>query len=66
VTTTLRNAKTASVNDWGAILWTRGEFFEALLRENLEIYNRVGGGDSFASGVAYGFLSGKTQQQTVE
>jgi 2-dehydro-3-deoxygluconokinase len=66
VGTTLRNAKTASVNDWGAILWTCGQFYEAPLRENLEIYDRVGGGDSFASGLAYGFLSGKTPQQCVE
>jgi 2-dehydro-3-deoxygluconokinase len=66
VATTLRNAKTASINDWGAILWTEGQFYEAPLRENLEIYDRVGGGDSFASGVAYGFLAGKTPQQVVE
>jgi 2-dehydro-3-deoxygluconokinase len=66
VATTLRNAKTASVNDWGAILWTGGEFYEAPLRENLEIYDRVGGGDSFASGLAYGFMAGKTPQQAVE
>ncbi len=66
VATTLRNAKTASINDWGAILWTDGQFYEAPLRENLEIYDRVGGGDSFASGVAYGFLAGKTPQQAVE
>ena len=66
VGTTLRNAKTASVNDWGAILWTCGEFYEAPLRENLEIFDRVGGGDSFASGLAYGFLAGKTPQQCVE
>jgi 2-dehydro-3-deoxygluconokinase len=66
VATTLRNAKTASVNDWGAILWTGGEFYQAPLRENLEIYDRVGGGDSFASGLAYGFLAGKTPQQSVE
>ncbi len=66
VATTLRNAKTASVNDWGAILWTGGEFYEAPLREGLEIYDRVGGGDSFASGLAFGFLSGKTPQQAVE
>ncbi len=49
VATTLRNAKTATLNDWGAILWTGGEFYQAPLRENLEIYDRVGGGDSFAS-----------------
>ena len=60
VATTLRNAKTATLNDWGAILWTGGEFYEAPLRENLEIYDRVGGGDSFASGLAYAFLAGKT------
>jgi 2-dehydro-3-deoxygluconokinase len=65
VATTLRNAKTASINDWGAILWTGGEFYEAPLRENLEIYDRVGGGDSFASGLAYGFLAGKTPQEAV-
>jgi 2-dehydro-3-deoxygluconokinase len=66
VATTLRNAKTASINDWSAILWTGGEFYEAPLRENLEIYDRVGGGDSFASGLIYGFLAGKTPQQAVE
>jgi 2-dehydro-3-deoxygluconokinase len=66
VATTLRNAKTATLNDWGAILWTGGEFYEAPLRENLEIYDRVGGGDSFASGLAYAFLSGKTPQEAVQ
>jgi 2-dehydro-3-deoxygluconokinase len=66
VATTLRNAKTASRNDWGAILWTGGEFYEAPLREDLDIFDRVGGGDSFASGLIYGFLSGKSPQQAVE
>ena len=66
VATTLRNAKTASVNDWGAILWACGQFYEAPLRENLEIFDRVGGGDSFASGLAYAFLAGKTPQEAVE
>jgi 2-dehydro-3-deoxygluconokinase len=66
VATTLRNAKTASINDWGAILWIGGQFYEAPLRENLEIFDRVGGGDSFASGLAYGFLAGKSPQQAVE
>jgi 2-dehydro-3-deoxygluconokinase len=41
VATTLRNAKTAGVNDWGAILYYDGKFYDALLRENLEIYDRV-------------------------
>jgi 2-dehydro-3-deoxygluconokinase len=66
VATTLRNAKTASINDWGAILYVDGEFYEATLRENLEIYDRVGGGDSFASGLIYGLMEGKSPQQAVE
>jgi 2-dehydro-3-deoxygluconokinase len=66
VTTSLRNAKTASINDWGAILYTEGKFFEAPLRENLEIYDRVGGGDSFASGLIYGLMEGKAPQEAVE
>ena len=64
--TTLRNAKTASVNDWSAILYAGGEFYQSMMRENLEIYDRVGGGDGFASGLAYGFLEGKGPQAAVE
>jgi 2-dehydro-3-deoxygluconokinase len=59
VATTLRNAITATVNDWGAIAWADGVFYQAHTRERLEIWDRVGGGDSFASGLAYGFLAGK-------
>jgi len=65
VATTLRNAKTASVNDWGAIIYTGGEFYEATLRPDLEIYDRVGGGDSFASGLIYGLMEGKTPAEAV-
>lgn len=65
VATTLRNAKTASRNDWGAILYIDGKFYEALLRTDLEIYDRVGGGDSFASGLIYGFMEGKSPEQAV-
>ncbi|WP_185232222.1 sugar kinase [Teredinibacter franksiae] len=54
--TTLRGVKTATVNDWGAISWAGGEFFEAQHRPNLEIMDRVGGGDSFASGLIYGWM----------
>ncbi len=65
VATTLRNARTATINDWGAVLYTGGEFFEADPRENLEILDRVGGGDSFASGLIYGLMQGKTPLQAV-
>lgn len=64
--TTLRNARTASFNDWSAILYAGGAFYASTLRENLEIYDRVGGGDGFASGLAYGFLEGKGPQAAVE
>ncbi len=66
VATTLRVAKTASRNDWGAICYTGGEFFEAINRPDLEILDRVGGGDSFASGLIHGFLSGKSAQYAVD
>jgi 2-dehydro-3-deoxygluconokinase len=65
VATTLRGVKTATVNDWSAILWTGGGFFKAQDR-TLEILDRVGGGDSFASGLIYGFLAGLTPQECVE
>jgi 2-dehydro-3-deoxygluconokinase len=66
VATTLRNARTATINDWGAVLWHEGKLHTAAHREGLEILDRVGGGDSFASGVVYGFLSGKDAQWAVE
>jgi 2-dehydro-3-deoxygluconokinase len=66
VATTLRKAKTATQNDWGAICYADGKFFQAKDRENLEIFDRVGGGDSFASGLIYGFLAGKDPQWAVE
>jgi 2-dehydro-3-deoxygluconokinase len=66
VATTLREVKSATVNDWGAVLWYDGAFYEASKRENLEIFDRVGGGDSFASGLIYGFLSGKSPAECVE
>ncbi|MDR2723263.1 MAG: sugar kinase [Cellulomonadaceae bacterium] len=65
--TTLRGVKTASINDWGAIAWSRTEgFAEATHRPNMEIYDRVGGGDSFASGLAYGLMELDSLQQAVE
>ncbi len=54
--TTLRTVRTATTNDWGAICWYDGEFHESTHREALEIFDRVGGGDSFASGFVYGLM----------
>ena len=66
VATTLRHAKSATINDWGAICFSDGEFYQAATREGLEIFDRVGGGDSFASGLIYGFLTAKGPQWAVE
>jgi 2-dehydro-3-deoxygluconokinase len=66
VATTLRKAKTATKNDWGAICYSEGSFVQATERENMEILDRVGGGDSFASGLIYGFLTGKDAKWAVE
>ena len=63
--TTLRTVKSAGINDWGAICWAGGAFYEAPLRENLEILDRVGGGDSFASGLIYGLLTSGDPQTAV-
>ena len=66
VATTLRNAKTATINDWGAVCYASGQLYQSQTRENLEIFDRVGGGDSFASGLIYGFLMGRGPQWAVE
>ena len=66
VATTLRHARTATRNDWGAVCWSDGQLREAPGRLDLEILDRVGGGDSFASGLLYGFLAGKGAQAAVE
>ena len=57
VATTMRSVKTATVNDWGAIAYGDGKFAEAIHRPGLEIFDRVGGGDSFASGMIYGLMT---------
>jgi 2-dehydro-3-deoxygluconokinase len=66
VATTLRDVHSATINDWGAICWHAGEFHEATHRPKLEIYDRVGGGDSFASGLAYGFMEFNDARLAVE
>jgi 2-dehydro-3-deoxygluconokinase len=65
VATTLRTAHSASVNGWGAICYHEGAFYEVPQRD-VEIFDRVGGGDSFASGLIYGLLSGKDAQWALE
>ena len=64
--TTLRTVKSASRNDWGAVCWAGGKFYEARHRPDLEILDRIGGGDSFASGLIYGFLQFNDPQKAVE
>jgi len=66
VATTLRRARTATRNDWGALCWHCGKLYEAAQRDDLEILDRVGGGDSFASGLIYGFLTGRGPQWAVD
>jgi 2-dehydro-3-deoxygluconokinase len=66
VGTTLRGVKTATINDWSAIMWNDGKFYDGPKYENLEIEDRVGGGDGFASGFTYGFLTGKSPQECVD
>jgi 2-dehydro-3-deoxygluconokinase len=66
VATTLRHAKTATLNDWGAVCYADGQLYQATPRNDLEIYDRVGGGDSFASGLIYGLLENKGPQWAVE
>lgn len=66
VATTLRAVLSATSNDWGAIAWADGVFAEATHRPALEILDRVGGGDSFASGLIYGLLEHGDLQAAVE
>lgn len=64
--TTLRAVKTATVNDWGAMAWMGGEFYKSKDYPDLEILDRVGGGDSFASGFIYGLMTSGDPQKAVE
>ncbi|MCL3777317.1 MULTISPECIES: sugar kinase [unclassified Actinomyces] len=65
--TTLRQVRTATVNDWAAIAWSReGGFVRSTERPGLEVLDRVGGGDSFASGLIYGLMELGDLQAAVE
>jgi 2-dehydro-3-deoxygluconokinase len=65
--TTLREVHSASVNDWGAVAWSAETgFVESTFRAGLEILDRVGGGDSFASGLVFGLLETGSLNNAVE
>ncbi|WP_341359818.1 sugar kinase [Georgenia sp. M64] len=67
IATTMRTVRSATVNDWGALAWSRATgTVQATHRPGLEILDRVGGGDSFASGLIYGLLEGEPLQTAVE
>jgi len=65
VATTLRTVRTATVNDWKAICWADGEIYKSKEYNGLEIYDRVGGGDSFASGLVFGLMETGDPQMAV-
>lgn len=65
IATTLRTVKTATVNDWSAICYADGKVYNGLSLPNLEILDRVGGGDSFASGLIYGLMTTGDPQKAV-
>ena len=66
IATTLRGVNNASINDWGALCWHDGEIYEATQRNGMPILDRVGGGDSFASGLIFGLMDQDDIQLAVE
>jgi len=64
--TTLRGVKSATINDWAAMCWVDGKFYSSEQRKELEIMDRVGGGDSFASGFIYGMMTFGDPQKAVD
>jgi 2-dehydro-3-deoxygluconokinase len=67
VATTLRTVRSATVNGWGALAWSAATgLVQATQRDDLEILDRVGGGDSFAAGLVYGLLTGQPLDVAVE
>lgn len=66
VATTLRTVISASRNHWQALCWEDGVVYSSVARDDLEIFDRVGGGDSFASGLIYGYLQNLGPQKAVE
>lgn len=65
VATTLREVKTATINDWSALCYADGKIYKAKDYKDLEILDRVGGGDSFASGLIYGLMTTDDAEKAV-
>ena len=66
VGTTLRHVKTAMLNDWQTVMLYKGGFYVSRKYENLEVWDRTGGGDSFASALICSMLEGRDPQETIE
>jgi 2-dehydro-3-deoxygluconokinase len=65
VATTLREVHSTNRHTWGAVAWMEGQTYESPTCE-LDVYDRVGGGDGFASGLFYGLLTGATPLDAVK
>lgn len=65
IASTMRVVQSAGVNDWSGVLWTNNEFYRGMQFEKLDIYDRVGGGDGFASGVICGLLNNLDYNETI-
>jgi 2-dehydro-3-deoxygluconokinase len=66
IATPIRRTHTANRNDWKAFGWMGGNVFESISFDDLEILDRVGGGDAFAAGVIYGLLQGRDMQWALD
>ncbi|HZL19687.1 MAG TPA: PfkB family carbohydrate kinase [Polyangia bacterium] len=64
VATTLREVHSTSRHGWSAVAWVSGQTYAAPTAE-LDVHDRVGGGDGFAAGFVYGLLSGESPEQAV-
>ena len=64
VATTLREVHSTQHHTWGAVAWINGQIYSAPICE-LDVYDRVGGGDGFASGLFYGLMTGEVPQSAV-
>ena len=66
VAMTLRDSRSAGFNHWGGLVYAEGSVHTARFHRNLEIYDRVGGGDGFVSGVMWSILDGRSPSEAVE